>query len=39
MNAQINKLKQVMDSGVPAFNKLVRDQDVPAVAVKTSGTP
>ena len=39
VNAQINKLKQIMDSGIPAFNKMVRDQDVPAIAVKTSGTP
>ncbi len=38
INAQINKLKQVMDSGVPAFNRLVKEQDVPAIAVKTSGS-
>jgi hypothetical protein len=39
INAQVGKLKQVMDSGVPAFNKTVRDQDIPAITVKTSGTP
>ncbi len=39
INAQIAKLKQVMDTGVPALNKLVRDQDIPAIAVKSGGTP
>ncbi|MEP7338701.1 MAG: glycosyl hydrolase [Acidobacteriota bacterium] len=34
INAQLEKLKQVMASDVPAFNKLVRDQNVPAVFVK-----
>ncbi|MBV8895554.1 MAG: hypothetical protein JO051_03505 [Acidobacteriaceae bacterium] len=38
INAQINKLKQVMESGVPAFNRFVKEQDVPAIAVKTSGS-
>ncbi len=38
INAQINKLKQVMDTGVPSFNRFVKEQDVPAIAVKTSGT-
>ena len=33
-NAQLEKLKQVMATDVPAFNKLVRDQNVPAVFVK-----
>jgi kynureninase len=39
VNAEINKLKQVMNDGVPAFNRFVKEQDVPAIAVKTSGTP
>lgn len=34
INAQLEKLKQVMASDVPAFNKLVRDKEVPAVFVK-----
>jgi hypothetical protein len=34
INAQLEKLKQVMNTDVPAFNKLVRDQNVPAVWVK-----
>jgi kynureninase len=38
INAQINKLKQVMDSSVPAFNRYVKEQDVPAIAVKPSGS-
>ncbi len=33
-NTQLEKLKQVMATDVPAFNKLVRDQNVPAVFVK-----
>ncbi|MBV9404741.1 MAG: hypothetical protein JO211_05320, partial [Acidobacteriaceae bacterium] len=38
VNSHINKLKQVIDSGIPALNKMVRDQDIPAIAIKTSGT-
>ena len=38
VNAQISKLKQVMDTGVPALNKAVRDQDIPAIAIKSGGT-
>jgi photosystem II stability/assembly factor-like uncharacterized protein len=34
INAQLSKLKQVMTTDVPAFNKLARDRDVPAVFVK-----
>jgi photosystem II stability/assembly factor-like uncharacterized protein len=34
INAQLEKLKQVMATDVPAFNKLVRDKEVPAVFVK-----
>ena len=34
VNAQLNRLKQVLDAGVPGLNKLVRDQDIPAVEVK-----
>lgn len=34
VNAQVNKLKQALDSGVPSLNKLVREQDIPAIAVK-----
>jgi photosystem II stability/assembly factor-like uncharacterized protein len=38
VNVQIKKLKQVMDSGIPALNKLVREQDIPAIAVKSTGS-
>ncbi len=38
INAQIKKFTQVMDSGVPAFNKFVREQDIPAIAVKAAGS-
>jgi len=34
IDAQLAKLKTVMSSDVPAFNKLVRDKEVPAVFVK-----
>ncbi|HKQ79572.1 MAG TPA: glycosyl hydrolase [Blastocatellia bacterium] len=37
INAQLEKLRQVMANDVPAFNKLVRDQNVPAVWVKPVG--
>ncbi|HZN10059.1 MAG TPA: glycosyl hydrolase, partial [Blastocatellia bacterium] len=37
INAQLQKLRQVMQTDLPAFNKLVRDQNVPAVFVKTPG--
>ncbi|MBS1787926.1 MAG: glycosyl hydrolase [Acidobacteria bacterium] len=33
-NTQLEKLKQVLATDVPAFNKLVRDKEVPAVFVK-----
>src|SRR5262249_45704325 len=36
INAQLEKLKQVMTADVSAFNKLVHDQNVPAVWVKPS---
>ncbi len=36
INQQLEKLKQVMASDVPAFNKLARDKDVPAVFIKPS---
>jgi hypothetical protein len=34
IDAQLGKLGQIMKSEVPAFNQLVRDQNVPAVTVK-----
>jgi hypothetical protein len=34
IDAQLQKLTQLMRSDVPAFNKLVRDQNIPAVVVK-----
>ena len=37
INAQIAKLKQIMETGIPALNKLVREQDIPAVAVTPTG--
>ncbi|HKB64339.1 MAG TPA: hypothetical protein VKC61_00695 [Pyrinomonadaceae bacterium] len=39
IDAQLAKLAQIMKTDVPAFNQLVRDQNVPAVTVKpTAGT-
>jgi hypothetical protein len=37
INAQIRKLNNVMDTQVPAFNKYVKDQEIPAIAVKAGG--
>ena len=37
VNAQVNKLKQLMNTQVPAFNRYVKDQDIPAVTVKRPG--
>jgi photosystem II stability/assembly factor-like uncharacterized protein len=34
INEQLQKLDQIMKTELPAFNKLVRDQDIPAVYVK-----
>jgi hypothetical protein len=35
INAQLKKLEDTMRTDLPAFNKLVRDQDVPAVIVRS----
>ena len=34
INVQLKKFEEVMRTDLPAFNKMVRDQDVPAVIVK-----
>jgi photosystem II stability/assembly factor-like uncharacterized protein len=34
INAQLKKLEETMHNDLPAFNKMVRDQDIPAVIVK-----
>jgi len=34
IDAQLQKLSQIMKSEVPAFNQLVRDQNIPAIVVK-----
>jgi hypothetical protein len=39
IDAQLATLAQIMRTDVPAFNQLVRDQNVPAVTVKPSATP
>jgi photosystem II stability/assembly factor-like uncharacterized protein len=38
INAQLEKLRQALATDVPAFNKLVRDQNAPAVWVKPAAT-
>ncbi|HJQ26493.1 MAG TPA: glycosyl hydrolase [Blastocatellia bacterium] len=38
INAQLATLDQIMKTDLPAFNKLVRDQDIPAVMVKPGGS-
>jgi hypothetical protein len=37
IDAQLQKLAQIMKTDVPAFNQLVRDQNIPAVMVKPAG--
>jgi photosystem II stability/assembly factor-like uncharacterized protein len=39
VNAQVKKLKDVMSTSVPALNKMVRDQDIPAITIKNAETP
>ncbi len=34
LQVQLDRLRAVLDAGVPAFNRLVREQDVPAVLVR-----
>jgi len=34
INAQLQKLAQIMKTDVPAFNQLVKDQNIPAIMVK-----
>jgi hypothetical protein len=35
IDAQLGRLVQIMNTDVPAFNQLVRDQNIPAVTVKS----
>jgi len=39
INAQLSKLAQIMKTDVPAFNQLVRDQNIPAIVVKPQTGP
>src|SRR2546429_5364115 len=34
INAQLQKLSQIMKTDMPAFNQLVQDQNIPAIVVK-----
>jgi photosystem II stability/assembly factor-like uncharacterized protein len=38
INAQLQKLSQIMKTDVPAFNQLVKDQNIPAIVVKPPGS-
>ncbi len=38
IDAELQKLAQIMRTEVPAFNQLVRDQNIPAVVVKPPST-
>ncbi len=38
VNAQLKKMKDVVDQQVPGLNKTVKDQDVPAVYIKSAGS-
>jgi photosystem II stability/assembly factor-like uncharacterized protein len=39
INAQLKKLNTILTDQVPAFNKLVKQQDIPAVSIKTAPPP
>jgi len=34
INAQLQKLSQIMKTDVPAFNQMVKDQNIPAIVIK-----
>jgi hypothetical protein len=34
INAQLQKLEAILKTDLPAFNKVVRDQEIPAVMLK-----
>ena len=38
IDAQLQRLTQIMKTDVPAFNQLVRDQNIPAVVIKAPDT-
>ena len=38
INAELQRLARIMQTDVPAFNQLVRDQNIPAVVVKPPST-
>ncbi|HVF88425.1 MAG TPA: glycosyl hydrolase [Blastocatellia bacterium] len=38
IDAQLKKLDQIMNTDLPAFNKLVREQNIPAVVVKAKAS-
>jgi len=35
IDAELQKLSRIMKTDVPAFNQLVRDQNIPAVVIKS----
>jgi hypothetical protein len=39
IDAELQKLAQIVKTDVPAFNQLVRDQNIPAVVVKPPPQP
>jgi hypothetical protein len=39
INAQLQRLEQLMKTDLPAFNRLVREADIPAVAVRPPAQP
>ncbi|MEW6129462.1 MAG: glycosyl hydrolase [Acidobacteriota bacterium] len=39
INQELAKLAEIMKTDLPAFNKVVRDQEIPAVIVKPKTTP
>jgi hypothetical protein len=39
VNAQIKRLNDVIRTNVPVLNKMVKDQDIPDIAIKSSEEP
>jgi hypothetical protein len=39
IDAQLQKLSQIMKTDVPAFNQLVKEQNIPAIVAKPAANP
>jgi hypothetical protein len=39
IDIQLQRWKGIMNTDVPAFNQLVRDQNIPVIIIKPAGNP